>query len=207
MLYSVFWDFYPGIFRKHMKYDPHRHDRRSIRLKGCAYSQPGPYFVTICTQDRECLFGDIVDGEMRLNNAGNVVGDVARKISGSFPHASFDEFVVMPNHFHGIITIVPGIGPASKPGAAEGEGAATKKGAVREKEGAASSAPTVGDMMRAFKSISAIRVNRVMGREDRPLWQRNYYERIIRDDDEMQKIRRYIFENPMKWADDENYLP
>ena len=86
-----------------MKHDPDKHHRRSIRLKGYDYSQAGAYFVTICTQDRECLFGDIVDGEMRLNDAGHMVRDVWHKIPEHFPYADIDEFVVMPNHFHGII--------------------------------------------------------------------------------------------------------
>jgi putative transposase len=90
-----------------MNYDNYKHHRRSVRLKGYDYSETGAYFVTIGTQDRECLFWDIVDVEMRLNDAGQMVLDVWYKIPEHFPHTDIDEFVVMPNHFHGIIVICP----------------------------------------------------------------------------------------------------
>ena len=89
-----------------MNYDKYKHRRSSIRLKGYDYSQAGAYFVTICTRDRECLFGDIGESEMRLNDAGQMVRDVWHKIPEHFPHFDIDEFVIMPNHFHGIIVIV-----------------------------------------------------------------------------------------------------
>jgi len=90
-----------------MPYDPQRHHRRSIRLKGYDYRQPGAYFVTICTQDRACLFGEVVDGEMRLNDAGRMVERWWRELNRKFPHIRTDVFVVMPNHIHGIIVIEP----------------------------------------------------------------------------------------------------
>ncbi len=93
-----------------MKYDPQKHHRRSIRLKGYDYSQAGAYFVTICTQNRECLFGDIVDGEMMLNDAGQMVEQCWYDIPLHFPHAGLDEFVVMPNHIHGIVVINANVG-------------------------------------------------------------------------------------------------
>ena len=88
-----------------MKYAPERR-RRSIRLKGYDYSQPGAYFVTICTHERRCLFGDVVDGEMRLNELGKIARQCWLAIPEHFPHARLDEFVIMPNHVHGIIWIV-----------------------------------------------------------------------------------------------------
>jgi REP element-mobilizing transposase RayT len=90
-----------------MKHDSDKHHRRSIRLKGYDYSQAGAYFVTICTQNMECLLGDMVDEEMRLNDAGQMVQDVWHKIPEHFPHADVDEFIVMPNHIHGIILVTP----------------------------------------------------------------------------------------------------
>lgn len=89
-----------------MKHDPDRYHRRSIRLKGYDYSQAGAYFVTICTQGRECLFGEVVDGEMRLNEAGQMVHRIWNDLFVKYPDIEIDEFVVMPNHFHGIIIIV-----------------------------------------------------------------------------------------------------
>jgi hypothetical protein len=89
-----------------MKLNPKIYDRRSIRLQGYDYSQAGAYFVTICAQNRECLFGDIADGEMRLNDAGQMVQTVWDEIPAHYPGIDIDAFVVMPNHIHGIIVIV-----------------------------------------------------------------------------------------------------
>jgi hypothetical protein len=95
-----------------MKYNPEIHDRRSIRLKGYDYSQAGAYFITICTQNRACLFGDVVDGEMRLTNAGLVVADEWAKTAVIRDEIELDEWVVMPNHFHGILVVANGRGTA-----------------------------------------------------------------------------------------------
>ena len=86
-----------------MLYDPNRHHRRSIRLKEYDYTQPGAYFITICTHDRAGLFGEIVDGEMRLNDCGRVAEQCWLDIPSHFPHAELDAFVIMPNHVHGIL--------------------------------------------------------------------------------------------------------
>ena len=111
----------------------------------------------------------------------------------------WNEFAVMLNHFYGIIVLGDDVGaPLAAP-------RITEKGVLNIKKGAASSAPTLGDVMRAFKSISAISVNRVIGRQGLPLWQRNYYERVIRDEEELNTIRQYIADNPEQWKDDENY--
>jgi hypothetical protein len=98
-----------------MAFDPERHHRRTIRLKGYDYSQPGAYFVTICIQDRAYLFGEIVDGEMRLNDAGRMVHGVWHDMPHHYRGVDIDAFVVMPNHIHGIIILV-GAGPSACPG-------------------------------------------------------------------------------------------
>ena len=98
-----------------MKYDHYIYHRRSTRLQGYDYSQAGAYFVTICTQDRECLFGGIIAGEMRLNDAGHMVYRIWNDLSVKYLGIETDEFVVMPNHVHGIIVIV-GAGPCACPG-------------------------------------------------------------------------------------------
>jgi putative transposase len=124
---------------------------------------------------------------MRLGEAGRIVVDTWAALPQRFPSVEIDESVVMPNHFHGIILIVV-------------EGAASR--------GAASSAPTegrapgLGETIRAFKSISAIAVNRLLGRVGRPLWQRNYYEHVVRDERSFNLIRQYIYDNPSQWAFD-----
>ncbi|MBC7237764.1 MAG: hypothetical protein H5T69_18130, partial [Chloroflexi bacterium] len=102
-----------------MKYDPERHHRRSIRLKGYDYTQPGAYFVTIVTQDRARLFGEVVDGEMRLNDAGRMVQTVWDELPAFYPGVQTDAFIVMPNHIHGIIVLTGhpvGAGPRACPG-------------------------------------------------------------------------------------------
>jgi putative transposase len=136
------------------------HDRRSLRLNGYDYAQASAYFVTICTQNRVCLLGDLVDGEMRLNDAGSEVQVVWNELPRRFAHLELDAFMVMPNHVHGIVTLIG-------PGSVVGAGLALPAG-----KGAASSAPTLADVVRAFKSLSAIRVNRLIMRSG-PLWQRN----------------------------------
>ena len=88
-----------------MKYNPDRHHRRSIRLKGYDYSQPGAYFVTICVEQRQCLFGDVVDGQMILNQYGMVVADTYQWLCDRYPYLYTDEWIVMPNHFHAIMII------------------------------------------------------------------------------------------------------
>lgn len=155
--------------------------------------------MTVCVHGRECLFGEVADGVVALNEAGRMVEDVWNELSLRFPQVAVDEFVVMPNHFHGIISIVgaplavpTSLTPLAVPDISNSD----------SKPGAASSAPTVGQIMRVFKSISAISVNRILDRKDRPLWQRNYYERIIRDENELAGIREYIRFNPLKWPED-----
>lgn len=160
--------------------------RRSLRLRGFDYSKEGAYFVTICTQNREYLFGDVVDGKMRLNDVGRLVRTVWGGLAERFPSVELDAFVVMPNHVHGILVLV-------------GAGLALPV------EGAASSAPTgttsitLGNVLRAFKSMSAIRVNRLLPRSGKPFWQRNYYEHVIRNEESLNRIREYIATNPLRW--------
>jgi len=186
-----------------MNYDKYSHHRRSIRLKGYDYSQAGAYFVTICTRNRECLFGDIVDAEMRLNDAGHMVWDLWQKIPGHFPHADIDEFVVMPNHVHGIIVIVGAqfIAPldcdAMNRNKIQGamNHAPTSRDAINNKK-------PVGEIVRAFKARFTHAINNIRNTQGHPVWQRNYYEHIIRNEEEMDRIREYIIENPVKWAED-----
>jgi len=177
-----------------MKYDPDRHHRRSIRLREYDYSSVGAYFVTICTHGRACLLGEVKDGEMRLNEAGRMVSEGWLKLPDKFPAVALDEYMIMPNHFHGIICIVGA--PLAAP---DFELRYLNRGAEITNQGAASSAPTFGSIMRVFKSMSAIDVNRLLDRSGVPVWQRNYYERVIRDERELDAARKYILENPIKW--------
>lgn len=191
-----------------MTYNADIHHRRSIRLKGYDYSSANAYFVTVCVEGRECLFGEIVDDAIRVNDAGRMVAEMWEGLPERFPHVTMNEFMVMPNHFHGIIIINNDVGAllAAPDLKSDRQGMGTKSNFGGPKnhinKGAASSAPTLGSVLRVFKSISAIGVNRLLHRQERPLWQRNYYERIIRDVIELATIRDYIRLNPVQWAQD-----
>jgi REP-associated tyrosine transposase len=189
------------------------HHRRSIRLQGYNYAQAGAYFVTICTQNRECLFGEVVDGAMILNDAGRMVEAIWDRLPDRFPFIELDQFGVMPNHVHGIIVLTgrrptSGNHPPSTPGdhkdrpyrisAAPGDHEDRPYKVHGTLEG------TVGRVIQGFKSITIYEyVVGVRRHEWRPfegrLWQRNYYEHIIRDEDSLHHIREYIATNPLRW--------
>lgn len=212
-----------------MTYDARRHDRRSIRLKGYDYAQAGAYFVTIVTQDRACLFGDVVDGEMRLNAAGRMVVAEWQMMPARFPNVALDAFVVMPNHLHGILVIThdpparPGLVPAPDPVGAglvpAPDPAITPVGAgpvpapdpaitpIGATTRVAPTGPTVGHVVGAFKSRVTVEYARGVEMFGWPrfrgrVWQRNYYEHIIRDEESWNRIRQYIVDNPARWMHD-----
>jgi putative transposase len=172
-----------------MSFDPEMRNRHSIRLWEYDYSQAGSYFVTVCTHGRECLLGEIVDGELAMNGAGLIVRAVLEQLPDRFPVILVDSFVIMPNHVHAIIVVTDTC--------SVGAGLA-----LPGKTGAASGAPTLGDVIRTFKSLSAIRVNRLLARIGQPLWQRNYYEHVIRNERTLNAIREYIARNPSQWQED-----
>ena len=180
-----------------MKYNPKIHHRRSIRLKGYDYSQPGCYFITICAQNRRCIFGEIIDGQMVLNEFGEIVNDEWLKIPDRFPGIELDVFQIMPDHFHGIINIV-GATLAVVPSRA----GASRAGAS---PAPTSTVPTVGSIIGAFKSNVSNEILKIFKSRNEhmgKLWQRNYYERIVRNEDNLNRIRQYIIDNPLKWNND-----
>ena len=191
-----------------MKYDATKHHRRSIRLKGYDYSQAGAYFVTIVTQDRACLFGEVVGGEMQLNDAGRIVLAEWDTLPGRFPTVELDAFIVMPNHVHGIIAISTD-DMTSNAGVNVGAGLvpalrATIRATIRATTRVA---PTVGDIVGAFKSLTTVLYTHGVKQSGWPsfrgrLWQRNYHEHIIRNDESLNRIRQYILDNPACWASD-----
>jgi len=199
-----------------MRFDPARHRRRSIRLKGYDYHQPGAYFVTICTQDRACLFGDVVEGEIRLNDAGRMVHDVWNELPNHYPGIVIDAFVVMPNHIHGIIILVgadPRVCPNADPRVCPDTGQPSVGVGPRAYPGQPQGvAPTLGlpDVVHRFKTMTTRRYTdgaKQLGWEPfrGRLWQRNYYEHIIRNEESLNRIREYIFTNPVRWVmDSEN---
>jgi REP element-mobilizing transposase RayT len=188
----------------HSKFNPQRHHRHSIRLPNYDYAQSGAYFVTIVTWHRECLFGEVVNGEMRLNKFGLVAKQQWEKLPKRFPNIELGAFMIMPNHTHGIIVILDGRGTAGNPNDPDGE--SSRRAPTREQfqKPVKGSIPTI---VRSHKSAVSYRVNLMRGTQDIPVWQRNYYEHIIRDDRDLQNKTDYIEANPRLWdEDDENPL-
>lgn len=189
-------------------------NRRSIRLKEYNYSQNGTYFITICTQDRECLFGNVVCREMVVNDAGSMVQKWWLELKNKFSTIVIDEYVVMPNHFHGLITMVNPVGADLRvcpDSISDSRGAKCdeKTGAeCLEKMGAHIGAP-LPEMMQWFKTMTTNEYIRGVKQNQWPsfnqrLWQRNYYEHIVRDELSLNRIREYIQNNPLQWEWDEN---
>ncbi len=190
------------------EYDPKIHHRRSIRLKGYDYTQAGAYFVTIVTQGREALFGEVVNGEMRLNRYGEIVQAAWFDLPRHYRHVELGAFVVMPNHVHGII-ILNGTGRGGsvpgQPSVAAGMKSGTASVPEKTKTRPYSKQHGLPEIVRAFKSFSARRVNVLRRMEGTPVWQRNYYEHIIRNQQDLELTWLYIESNPAQWdTDDEN---
>lgn len=183
-----------------MTYNPQKHHRRSIRLKGYDYSQAGLYFVTICTQNRACLFGKIENGVMILNDAGKMIKTEWLTLPERFKNIALHEYIVMPNHFHAILEIVG----ATLVVAQNGTVAQNEKG---QPQGIAPTNKTIGEILGAFESIATVEYIRGVKNNnwqtfDKKLWQRNYHEHIIRDEQSYLKISDYIINNPANWDND-----
>ena len=264
-----------------MKFDPQKHHRRSTRLKGYEYDQPGAYFVTLCAWQRDCLFGEVVGGAVRLNPVGSIVEAEWKRLPRQFPNVRLDAFVVMPNHIHGIIVIAEvavGVGPSTPVDARDGSGTpAPMVGATRDapvdpmtvrathpippriysndaplsneavdnqdgsplpapggsplpapvdpmdsRDGSGQPAPvdpmdsrdgsgqpagpaagSLGAIIGQFKSRATKRIWALTGYAHTPIWQRNYYEHIIRNEDDWRRICKYIQNNPLRWDEDQ----
>lgn len=201
-------------------YDSEIHHRRSIRLEGYDYSKEGLYFLTCCCQYREHFFGEIVEEEMILNDAGRMIAQEWLNLVDRFGNIHLHEFVIMPNHFHGIIEIVRAtlvVAQAPEERQAQDnfrimergqpQGIAPTDGAAGDPEIAPAKQPTIGDIISAFKSITTVKY--IQGiktsnwqKFNKKLWQRNYYEHIIRNEISLNNIANYIIQNPKKWNDD-----
>jgi len=156
---------------------PRWHQRKSPRLRGYDYSQQGAYFITVCTQNREALFGRVADQQMHLNAAGEMVGDYWQRIAERFPTVELDAWVVMPNHIHGIIVLSD------------------------DRD------ITVTRLLHWFKLETTKSYSRGVKHHhwpsfDRRLWQRSYHDHIIRDDNDLTRIRDYVLNNPALWQND-----
>jgi len=176
-----------------VKYNPDIHHRRSIRLKGYDYTKAGWYFITVCTKNRENLFSNIENGKLILNELGKIARNEWLMTAVIRKNVELDEYLIMPDHIHGIIHIVD-----------------------EDSKGTASCAPTVPSqteqfgkpvpnsiptIIRSYKSAVTRHINISRQTPGVPVWQRNYYEHIIRDEPELNRVRKYIIENPLKWLD------
>lgn len=168
-----------------------KRNRRSIRLQGYDYSQAGAYFITICTHTRECLFGDIVDGKMRLNDTGRMVAEEWLKTAEIRDEIELGEWVVMPNHFHGILILSTTVGAIHE---------SPLQMTVTQRRNMA-----VPKIIGRFKMLSAKRINKLRQTTGTKLWQRNYWEHIVRNGPELNRIREYIHNNPAQWESDKLY--
>ena len=161
-----------------------RHRRRSIRLKGYDYGQPDAYFVTACTHLRACLFGQVLEGRIRLNESGHIVRASWYDLPNHYAHVRLGAFVIMPNHVHGVIVLTE-VGAGFKPAPT----------VVAKRHG-------LPEIVRGFKTFSSRRINELRGTPGTPVWQRNYYEHVIRGEDELNRVREYIDSNPTGWLED-----
>ncbi len=170
-----------NMHRQSNKYNKQKHHRRSLRLKGYDYSQNGAYFVTICTYNKELLFED--------NRIKNIVEDEWLNTPKRRRNIILDEYVIMPNHIHGIIIIENRVGAYCD---------------TPLQSGFRSPSRTLGSIIRGFKASSTKKINIIRNSLGIPVWQRNYYEHVIRNETDLYDTRRYIRENPLKWDLDEN---
>jgi len=188
--------------------NPELHHRRSIRLKEYDYSQPGAYFITICTHQREHLFGEIVGGEMILNEFGQIAHEEWHKTALIRNEIESGEFVIMPNHIHGIFIIHEPVGAyrdTPKGGVGDTPVGAYGHTPLPETKPATFESPskTLGAIVRGFKCAVTTQINQKRGTPGRPVWQRNYWEHIIRDEKDLYNAQAYILNNPAQWENDD----
>jgi putative transposase len=160
-------------------------DRKQFRLPHYNYASTNLYFVTICSRNRECLFGEVIEGKMILSEMGRCVEDSLLMIPVVTDYATIDEFVVMPNHVHGIIYIE---------NADEPREIVKIEFQVRKR--------SLSNVVRNFKSAVTTKNRALHNDSDSIVWQRKFYDRIIRNEGELNNIRNYILNNPLKWQEE-----
>jgi len=184
-------------------------ERHSPRLKEYDYALNGAYFVTQCTQGRECVFGQVSGGVLVPNDAGQMVQEIWKGLPDQFPTIELDEWVLMPNHFHGMIVIVGASLVGARKPIVPIDPTQDRKIFETVNKAPTRDTPTLGDVLGAFKSITTYHYIKGVKTEGWPpfrgkLWQRSYHDRIIRDEDELERIREYILLNPGRWEEDPN---
>lgn len=185
-----------------VKFDPQKHHRRSIRLQGYDYASAGAYYVTIVAWQRECLFGEVVNKEMVLSKLGLVAEQQWEKLPKRFPNIELGAYMIMPNHMHGIIVIADGRGTAGSLNVLDDGSSRRAPTQEQFQKPVKGSVPTI---IRSYKSAVSYRINFMRRTDGVPVWQRNYYEHIIRNQTDLQNKTDYIAANPLLWdEDDEN---
>lgn len=178
-----------------MVYDPEKHHRHSIRWQGYDYSLPGGYSVTVCTPERACILGEVVGSELRLSEYGMVARECLSALPAHYDHVSVDCCVIMPNHVHAIIVL------GDYDDGDSGAGFETRpysRDHVFSRHG-------LPEIVRGFKTYSARAINQLRESPGRPVWQRSFYDRVIRDEREWLTYRWYIEHNPARWAEDRDF--
>jgi REP element-mobilizing transposase RayT len=187
-----------------VSYNKSKNHRRSIRLPDYDYSSEGLYYVTICTQDRLCLFGEVIGGQMTLNACGEIVKQELLRTPEIRREITLDEWVIMPNHIHAIVAINEtehdtatghAVGATGHVGA-HGHAPLRERRFVRKPK-------SLSSFIAGFKSAVTVHINQLRQTPGNPVWQRNYWEHIIRNGESYDKIKRYVIENPMNWTHDE----
>jgi len=174
--------------------------RNALRLRGFDSASPGAYFVTVCTHRKACILGSVVDGESRPSATGKIVAAGWQELPDHYPSLEPDSMVVMPNHIYAIVFLPGPVGAGLRPAPTPHEGSSEGRGEGRR--------VTFSEVLRAFKSHSARRINIVRGTPGAPVWQRGFYEHVVRNEADLDRIRRYIEGSPQRWAeDDENPSP
>ena len=171
-----------------MIFDPEKHHRRSVCLKEYNYSEPGTYFITICSWLRGFIFGEIINGKMELNEYGMIAEQEWLNNVHVSPHIDSDKFIVMPNHIHGIMII-------------------NRRGVLQyapANDALQSPTQTIGSIVRGYISTTTRQVNIIRNTPGMPVWQRNYFEHLIRNEFELNNIREYMRNNTLRWAFDKD---
>ncbi len=171
------------------------HKRRSLRLPGYDYRNDGVYFVTVCAHQKRCIFGEILNGTMILNECGFIVEEEWLRAELIRPNVELEMYVLMPNHLHGVIVLRDEHDKQKM----NSDLAATPISSTLK-------AGSLGAIIGQFKSVASKRIRRLKNPPERPIWQRNYYESIIRTPDIWNRTRDYIAANPMRWREDSLYV-
>ena len=180
-----------------VKYDPKKHHRKSARLKEWDYSRKGAYYITICSHERKRIFGSIKNGMMYLNEYGNIVNNEWIKSTRIRNEITLDAYQIMPNHLHAIIFINTCVGANGHSPLRNVFGAGfNKQKYMRPK--------SLSSLVAGFKPPVKIKINKARNTPGKKVWQRSFYDRVIRDEGELNRIREYIIYNPMKWEFDRN---